>query len=58
MRKKIGTQLACFSVGHHKNHARETKHNVAHFAARVWERKPSMFCIIKLARGIKKHAGK
>ena len=60
LRRKTGTQFACFSLGHHKNHMRETTSGFAHFMARVWERKPSKFCIIKLALAcdIKKNRGK
>ena len=60
LRRKTGTQFACFSLGHHKNHMRETTSGFAHFMARVWERTPSKLCIIKLALAcdIKKNRGK
>ena len=60
MRRKTGAQFACFSLGHGKNHMREITSSFAHFVARVWERKPSKLCIIKLAlaRDIKKNRGK
>lgn len=49
VRRKTGTQFACFSLGHHKNHMRETTSSFAHFVDRVRERKPSKLRIIKLA---------
>lgn len=49
VRRKMGAQFACFSLGHRKNHMRETTSSFSHFVARVWERKPSKLCIIKLA---------
>lgn len=60
VRRKTGAQFACFSLGCHKNHMRETTSSFAHFVARVWERKPSKLCIIKLAlaHDIKKNRGK